>query len=213
MALETRAIENRILAHTDWEGYLRCREALERGNVRITYDGGMIEFMSPSEEHEHAKSDVGHLLAAFLEEKEIDYAVGGGPTMRIPREKGLEPDDSFYIGVNAPLRGAVAPPERDVHPPDLVIEIEVSRSALNRLEIFQRLGVREVWRYLFDEQRIVVHRLTPEGTFHEQDFSSLLPDLPLGGLAHFVQRGTGETTGRIVADFRSWVRRGCPPLP
>lgn len=211
MAPQIHTPEQRLLTHTDWDGYLRCREALDESGVRITYDSGRMELMTPSPEHERGKSDLGRILEAYLQEVNLDFATGGSPTMRRETaEKGLEPDECYYLGENAPRRLASPPQGLNVYPPDLAIEVEVTSSALDRLAIFRSLGVREVWRYDYSTHQLVVHVLRPEG-FVVSAVSELLPTLPVQHLSWFVRRGEQVFTSQLMREVRDWVRRDCPP--
>jgi len=62
---------------------------------------------------------------------------------------GFEPDQSFYFSENA---GRVRGKKRidlnaDDPPPDVVVEVDVTSPSLDKLPVYARLGVREVWRY------------------------------------------------------------------
>lgn len=211
MAVPIPRNEQRFLTWTDWEGYLRCREALDETGVRITYDRGRMELMSPSPEHEQGKSDLGRVLEVWLQEAGRDYSVGGNPTMRrASAEQGLEPDECYYLGANSTGRLAPAPVGLNMNPPDLVLEVEVTRSALNRLGIFGGLGIPEVWRYAYDAGVVHVHVRQSDGSYAEEASSRLLPDLPVQGLARFVRRGGEIPTSALLREVRDWVRSGCP---
>ena len=90
-------------------------------------------------------------------------------------------------------------------PPDLVIEIEVSRSVLDRMEIYSALGVPEVWRC--DGRRLTVEVLGETGQYVESDHSPRFPNIPLAGIIdHLNQRHQTDETS-IVRSFRSWVQK------
>src|SRR5437667_250218 len=57
-------------------------------------------------------------------------------------------------------------------PPDLVIEIDPTRSSLDKLPIYTQIGVPEVWRYIGQRLMILVLR---EGAYHERNDSAALP--------------------------------------
>lgn len=205
--------EQRFLTWTDWEGYLRCREALDETGVRITYDRGRMELMSPSPEHEQGKSDLGRVLEVYLQERGIDFSTGGNPTMRKQSaDRGLEPDECYYLRENATRRLESPSGGLNIYPPDLALEVEVTRSALDRLEIFCSLGIPEVWRYGYDAHSIAIHVLQSDLTYVQEQSSRLLPDLPVQRLTWFVRRGAEVSTGRLLNQARDWVRSGCPPL-
>ena len=101
------------------------------------------------------------------------------------------------------MRGKDAIDLRRDPPPDLVIEVEVARSALNRLEIYAALGAPEVWR--FDGERLHVHLLGEGGTYAESERSKAFPFLRPAELVRFVEqrKALGEVT--LLRAFREWV--------
>ena len=61
-------------------------------------------------------------------------------------------------------------------PPDLVIEIEMSRSAINKLALLASIGIPEVWRY--DGNRLWLGRLTGD-VYEPINCSIELPGFPI----------------------------------
>jgi len=60
--------------------------------------------------------------------------------------------------------------------PDLIIEVVWTRGGLDKLEIYRRLGIAEVWSWKRDE--ISVHVLV-EGQYETRTRSAFLPELDL----------------------------------
>ncbi len=183
-----------VSTHTDWVGYTSVRKALWDTRLRITYARGKLELMTPSPKHEKRKSLLGNLLADYLLERGIEYEQGGSMTFQdAALDQGLEPDDCFWLG----LLGD----EDAARRPDLVLEIEVSRSAMNRLPLFARMGVPEVWRYTV-EARLLVHALT-DGEYALVENSPTFPELPVQELERHM--ALGREQGALAAR-RSWRR-------
>jgi hypothetical protein len=89
-------------------------------------------------------------------------------------------------------------------PPDLVIEIEISRSVLDRMEIYVALGVPEVWRC--DGRTLTVEILADDG-YVESDRSPTFPNIPLAGIVDHLNLRTQTDETSIVRAFRGWVGR------
>src|SRR4029077_7401077 len=125
--------------------------------TRLTFDGENLELMSPSPIHEWYASQMGRLLEALAFELGMPFRSGGSTTFkRRAIERGLEPDKCFWILSEPAVRGKM---ELDLlldHPPDLAIEIDVSRSSLDRLSIYARLRIPEVWTFNGESLRILV---------------------------------------------------------
>ena len=57
--------------------------------------------------------------------------------------------------------------------PDLAIEVDISPPQVDRAGIYAALRVAEIWR--LDGDRVIIERLTPEGTYEAVDASGFLP--------------------------------------
>lgn len=196
-----------LRTNQSWQDYERAlaeRDRLDR-HYRITYDRGMLEIMPVGAPHERWKDLIGSLLTIFAVETGAPLTGVGNWTLR--REmlsRGLEPDECYYIQNEHLVRGRLELDlERDP-PPDLAIEIEVTRSALNRISIYEALGVAEIWR--FDGETFTVLIRGGDDRYSEAESSLSLPTFPLAEvqrrLATFGE--TDQTTW--LRDWRAWVR-------
>ena len=82
-------------------------------------------------------------------------------------------------------------------PPDLVIEVDITHSSLNKLPIYVAFGVPEVWRYTGERVAIL---LLEGGEYRESDSSRALPELSAAILNQFM--GDLKTMRRTA-----WIRR------
>src|SRR4051812_36781744 len=95
-----------VLGGIDWASYVKIGEGIGERRVRVTYDQGRLELMTLSTRHEAWKSFVGRLIAVLAEELGIDIACFGSFTMqREDVERGLEPDECYYIHNEPAVRG------------------------------------------------------------------------------------------------------------
>ncbi|MBX3449915.1 MAG: Uma2 family endonuclease [Planctomycetaceae bacterium] len=121
-------------------------------------------------------------------------------------QSGLEPDACFYIEHEADVRDheeidlAIHPP------PDLVLEVEISRSTAGRLAIYAEMGVPEVWRTDGDVLRMC--RLDEEGTYREVRESQALPGLKPDDLRRFLALRTEVDESTLTIQFREWMSGG-----
>lgn len=193
-----------LLRDVSWETYeALCRDPGIR--TRMTYDRGMLEFWSPSYLHECLKCLLARLVHVVTEELNIPVQGCGSTTYRRAiLEKGLEPDQCYYIQHESVMRGK-DDLDFDVDPPpDLAIEVEVTRSALDRMGIYAALGVPEVWR--FDGTALRAFVLGEDGKYESGDHSPTFPDLPLDELVRFVEQRKKQGETALVRSFRQWVR-------
>jgi Uma2 family endonuclease len=199
-------VEQRMrLSCIPWEAYVTFTDQLNDGHFRVTYDRGEMEVMSPSNRHENRKRLLGRLIEALTEELEIDIASGGSTTFRREDlERGLEPDECYWIEHESVVRGRQDIDLENDPPPDLALEIEISRSALDRMAIYAALGVPEVWRW--DGEKLIVNVLTTRGTYRKSDRSKAFPFLPVAELTSFLGESKLSET-QLLRSFRAWVRK------
>ena len=139
---------DRFVLDTDWDGYMKLSDVVGERPIRVTYDRGRLELMTVSCEHEQMKSILRSLLEALMEEREIDFLQGGNMTFRRQDlDRGLEPDECYWLKNWTAMRKVREYDSLVQPPPDLVLEVDVSRSSIDRIAMFAALGVPEVWRY------------------------------------------------------------------
>ena len=188
-----------------WNQYLNFDGMLADRRYRMTYDRGYLELMTVSWLHERVKLLMDRLLFALTDELNIDSEGGGSTTFRrADLERGIEPDQCYYIQ-NA---GAVAGRDKiDLTvdpPPDLVIEVEISRSILDRLDVLAALKVPEIW--CVDDQSARFLRLGTDGEYVTSGDCLAIPDLKAEHLVQFLRMRSESTDREIVNACRQWVR-------
>jgi Uma2 family endonuclease len=187
---DDRPVEDKIvvLHQATWADYQRLLELRgDHSAPRISFLEGDLEIMSPSRSHEAIKSLIGQLVEAWCLEKGIEFNAYGSWTLENKdANRGIEPDECYVFG-------EVAEPTR----PDLAIEVVWTSGGLNKLEIYRRLAVREVWYWRAG--RISVHVLRGEA-YEEVPASAVLPGIDLGELASFLDR---PTASRAIREYRA----------
>lgn len=194
-----------VLENVRWETFVELADQ-RRGSVpRMTYDEGVLELMSPRRQHENIGSLIGRMVETFTEVHAIEIQTVASTTFkRKDLKKAFEADESYYIQHAEQIR---VKDEVDLFidpPPDLVIEVEITTSAIRKLKLFAAMGVPEVWRH--DADRLQMYRL--EGTHYEPIESSVaLPGLTARMIDSFVERRfvLGETA--LIREFRSSLGR------
>lgn len=205
LPIAVQAEQRLRLSCIPWEAYIAFTDILGDRPIRVTYDRGEMEIMSPSNRHENRKRLLGRLIEELTMELGIDIASGGSTTYRRKvLARGLEPDESYWIEHEPVVRGREDIDLDNDPPPDLALEIEISRSALDRMSIYAALGVPEVWRW--DGKKLGINLLTKRGTYRTSDRSKAFPFLPLAEFAGFLERTTLSET-QLLRSFRAWVRK------
>jgi Uma2 family endonuclease len=201
----TAAEQRLVLYNVPWERYEQLCELLGEHKVRLAYQQGSLEIMAPSMSH----GCYGYLSARAVdilaEEMAIPILPGGSVTLKSQAvDRGIEPDNCYWIASELQVRDKT---EIDLDldpPPDLFVEIEITHSFLDRLEIAAKLNVAEVWR--FDASVLKVLILQPDGTYSESDRSKSFPGFPVKDIAPFLKRTPDVDYITQMRRFREWVR-------
>jgi Uma2 family endonuclease len=199
-----------FIGGVSWASYLAIGNALaDRPSLRLTYDGGDLEFMVTSSQHEKYKKWLGRYIETLAEEFQLAVAPGGNTTFqREDLAKGLESDDCFWIAHEPHMRAKETWDPAVDPPPDLALEIEVSRTVSNRLEILAKLRVSEVWCFDGDSLRIYV--LWPDGTYQLAQRSPTFPTIPIEEIVNFLPPREQSDYLSAVKAFRAWIRQFLP---
>ena len=191
-----------------WAAYdylLEVREQAAQRGPRLTYQRGVLTIMTTSGLHESLKKVMALLIESWIDETGGKCTPRGSLTIRREDlDRGFEPDECYYIQNWSRVFGRHEIDFSIDTPPDLVIEIEVSRSAVDRLPIMAAFKVPEVWRY--DGERLIALLLQSNATYAESPTSRALPALSLTELVRFLQMSTTTDYLAIGRQFRAWVR-------
>lgn len=196
LSAETRT----VLEHVRWDTFVELAEQ-RRGSVpRMTFDGGVLELMSPRRQHENIGRLLGRLVETYTEVREIEIqSVASTTFKRKDLQKAFEADESYYIEHAELIR-----PKEEVDltidpPPDLVIEVEITSSAIHKLKLFAAMGVPEVWRH--DGEKLQMFELAG-AEYTPCERSRPLPELTAITINGILERRfeMGETA--IIREFR-----------
>ena len=209
----TRTLEGErrfLLPGVGWEGSEALLKMIGDGRARVTYDQGDAELMSPLYGHEKLKTLFGRLIEEVTVGLNVPCEGAGSTTWKSKAlDKGLEPDECYYLANSARVVGRDAIDLDAGPPPDLAVEIEISRSALDRLGLYAALGVAEVWR--FDGETLRIERLQGDGTYQQITTSLALAALTLDEIARWIELGRRIGQTAWARQLRDWVRAELVP--
>jgi Uma2 family endonuclease len=191
------------LSEISWETYERLLEELNNRRLRLTYYRGNLEIMAPSPEHERFKKLTGRFVETMAEELDLRIEPLGSTTFKRPKLSGAEPDECFYIYNIDAVRGKKRLDLAEDPAPDLVVEIDVTSSSQNRLQVYADLGVAEVW--LYNGESLVIQQLQ-NGIYITSQTSQFFPNIPIPEIAGFLQQAETIDYLELVKSFRNWVR-------
>lgn len=180
-----------VLSGATWADFQRLLEIRgERSSPRLAYLEGKLEIMTPSRSHESIKSMIGCLVEAWCMERGVEITPYGSWLLEEKaQERGAEPDECYVVGS-----------DEDPSRPDLAIEVVWTHGRLDKLELYRKLGVREVWYWRDGD--LELYELQGEG-YQAIEASRLLPGFDHRQLLEFV--GVKPMT-RAVRAYRKALR-------
>lgn len=200
-----------ILHNVSWELYEHLlAEHEDVCNPRFAYDHGVLQIMVTSFEHEQLNRLIADIFAEIADELGVDYINAGSTTFnRRDLEQGFEPDTSFYIQNAERVRGKKRIDLTEDPPPDLVIEIDITHSSLNKFSVFAGLGIPEIWRH--DGKELTIFKLKDK-TYNQHPGSTTLPGATSTHLTQVIIESQRTTRNQWRRKVREWARElKCEP--
>ncbi|MBD2345806.1 Uma2 family endonuclease [Anabaena subtropica] len=194
-----------VLSNISWQTFETILAEMGANRaVRLAYDQGMLEIMTPLMPHEHNNRLLEHLVFVLAEVLNLNLkSIGSTTCKRHDLLRGVEPDSAFYIQNEPMMRQKQNLDLTQDPPPDLVIEVDYTSASVDRFPIYLALGVPEVWRY--DEPVMQIYRLC-EGVYVPSDVSPSFANLPLATeVPHFLEQSLNVGEISMIRLFRVWV--------
>lgn len=128
---------------------------------------------------------IARLLELYCLERDIAlYGYGSTTFRKEEKERGLEPDECY-------CRGS----DREI--PDIALEVVVTAPAIDKLEVYRGLGVREVW--MFRHGRFQLFSLRGE-RYEPLERSEVFPEVDLERIAHYAGQPDQHVALRAFRD-------------
>jgi Uma2 family endonuclease len=206
MAVTSISDQSVVLRDVQWETYERLlADHQDSRGPRFNYDCGTLEIMAPSFKDESLKETIARLFEMAAEASGVEYIAAGSTTFRRQDlRKGFEPDACFYVRDLEHLRTkdeinlAIDPP------PDLVVEIDLTNRAINKLQLFAALGIREVWCFQSGELQIFVWN---SGMYSRSSVSSILQGVDSSEVTTLILSSRETPMLLWLETARVWARK------
>jgi Uma2 family endonuclease len=193
MAFERESDDIIVLRNISWAQYLALDRARgESPQPRMAYLDGELELVTTSPPHEMVKKLLARMVECYAEERDLVFNGAGNMTCRKRKKQAAaEPDECYFVGERKPF-------------PDLAIEVVWTSGGIDKLEIYRRLGVREVWFWI--DEKIAIYELAGD-RYHVRTRTQLLPSLDLADLERRVRTANVWRQTEAVRKYRRWLRR------
>ncbi len=192
-----------VFQNITWQGYQQLLKVLgDRRAARITFDRGTLEITMPLEEHEFSGRLIERLIIILVVELGLTVKTMGSTTLnRADLDRGAEPDNAYYLK-NQPLVAGRKVNLATDPPPDLVVEVDITHTDINKTALYASMRIPEFWRYNGQEWRI--YHL--QGNTYQEVLSS--PTFAVLSKDKFYEFLKIAQTDEVKAeiDLRSWIR-------
>jgi Uma2 family endonuclease len=172
-----------------WREFKVVEQLIERPGVRLSFLDGVLEIRKmPGKKHETIKKRIAALLEIYLEFLGLDFTPTG--SMTLESESGRvkrEADESYELS-----------PDRER--PDLAIEVVVTSGGIDKLEVYKRLKITEVW--FWEKGQLSLYALGDER--HKNTLQSqLLPHLEVALLMRCINL---PNHAQALGEFRQGIQ-------
>ena len=197
--------EQRVIFHyLNWQGYQQILHALgESRSAHLTYDRGTLEITMPLEEHEFCRELIGRFIYFLVAELGLKIKTMGSTTLlREDLDRGAEPDNAYYIQNQPRVAGKTVNLQQDP-PSDLVVEVDITHTDINKPALYASMGVPEFWR--FNGQLWRIYQLQG-GQYQEVETSPTFPLVPKTKLYEFLAQAQEDEVA-AEQSLRQWVQK------
>jgi Uma2 family endonuclease len=187
-----------------WESYQQILHALpQKRTSHLTYDCGTLEITMPLESHEWASELIGLFIRILTVEMGLKLKSLRSTTInRQDLDRGAEPDCAYYIQNQARVAGKTIDFTQDP-PPDLVVEVDITHTDIDKNRIYASMGVPEFWRY--NGRELKIYKLE-QNTYLECDRSPTFDWIDKEYLYRFLEDAQEDEVEAEIR-FRSYVKQ------
>lgn len=201
----SRQTQRIVLEGISWQTYQALLKDLGGHRAsRLAYAQGILEITMPSDLHEMINRLLALMVTALTDELGMKIKGYGSTTLdREDLAQGIEPDSCFYIQNVELILGRKLDIKTNP-PPDLAIEVDISRSSRRRFDIYLQLKILEVWRYT-QQNGVIIYRFQ-DNEYVECEFSPTFPIVSGALLWQFLQLAETEDDNGVIRALRQWLR-------
>ncbi|NJO80694.1 MAG: Uma2 family endonuclease [Cyanobacteria bacterium RM1_2_2] len=198
-----------MLSNVGWQQFEQLLLELgETRQTRLTYLRGKLEMMTPVEAHERCSKLIDSLILVVVDVLGMPIA-SLVPVMLSNAEIGCatEPDACYYWE-NRPFQLEIDLTQDA--PPNLLVEVALTQSKLEKLPIYAALGIPEVWRYVTTagedmlKGKLLIYELQTDG-YVQRSNSPAFPFLPAERVLKFMEQSDSMSLSSALRLLRAWL--------
>jgi Uma2 family endonuclease len=207
----TSPTQNIQLSGITWQTYETLVAEFSHRQVRLKYNGGNLEILEPSPQHQFYQTIIGRFVETLAEELGLNIAAVGSTTFNRPELSIAEPNECFYIQNFCAIKGKTSIDTNENLPPDLVVELDLTSFWENSLQVYADVGVPEVW--IYNGERLIVNKLENRAYVSCDSLrdscasrSLAFPTVHILEIVEFLHQAETMDYLELVQAFRNWVK-------
>lgn len=201
-----------VLSDVSWRQFEELLEELgQERRTRLTYLRGKLELMTPMPEHDRCSRLIESLILLVADELGQPVYPRSPVLLKHPEQGcAVEPDACYYFQPGERIDGRTEIDLFQEGPPDLVAEVAITKTTLDKFLIYAQWGIPEVWRYITRagedvlKGKLVIHRLQGD-RYVETPTSRILPFLTDKKVEEFINQSDAMGLSMALKVLRDWV--------
>ena len=181
-----------VLRNITWAQYVALSDARGSSGPKLTYLDGVLEVMTKGPTHEGIKGFIRRLFEMYAVERDVEVTSLGETTWQDEVKRiGVEADECYVL-------------DADSDCPDIAIEVVITSGGIDKLEVYRRLGVREVWFWI--DNRFWLYTLV-NGAYRRIRASQIAPGFDFDEIAEIILTTAQGTQTAAVKAYRDSLHR------
>jgi Uma2 family endonuclease len=208
-----------VLPSITWEKFEQILSELPADRlIRLNYHRGKLEMMTPVAEHDRCQKLLDSLILVLADELDRPIEAIAPVSIRNPGlDIAIEPDACYYLSRGGrDGHGGTAPDRIQIHlpadsPPDLLVEVALTQTKLDKIPLYTRLAIPEVWRYMTTagenvlKGKLEIYHL--QGDRHlPQRHSTVFPGLSSDRILEFIEQSDSMSLSTSLRLLRAWIQ-------
>ncbi|WP_416667253.1 Uma2 family endonuclease [Egbenema bharatensis] len=202
-----------VLSNVSWTQFEELLQELgiER-QARLTYRRGQLELMTPIPEHDRCHKLLESFIMVLVDEFSLPVTEVA-PVLLTHVEMGYasEPDACYYFREEPALKNQTEIDLTRLPAPDLVVEVALTKSNIEKLPIYAALGIPEVWRYITTagekvlEGKLLIYQLQ-DGQYQQTPTSRQFSSVNHDRITLFIEHSDSMSLATAIKMLRAWVK-------
>jgi Uma2 family endonuclease len=201
-----------VLPNVSWQQFEQLLIELGADRlVRLTYARSKLEMMTPVAEHERCHKLIESLVLVVADELKRPVESIAPVLLKSPDLLcATEPDACYYFSTpSLPHKPTIYLPQDPV--PDLLVEVALTQSKLDKLPLYASLAIPEVWRYITTagedvlKGKLLIYCLQGD-RYIAQSHSSIFQKLSCDRILEFLEQSDSMSLSASLRVLRAWIQ-------